>query len=53
MDIWQLIETAALYEKGLPPVAGGQLDQARSFLLGARMVWAEQQAMKDKLGIFT
>jgi len=30
---WELIEMAEMYlEHGLPPIAGGQLDQAKGFL---------------------
>lgn len=51
-DIIQLLEYAELFKKGLPPIAGGTLDQAKNFLSAARMVFNEQQIWKNKLGIF-
>lgn len=42
---------AELYEKGLPPVAGGALDQANVFVEAARFVWSEQAYWRAKLGI--
>ena len=41
------IEFAALYEKGLPPVAGGALDQAQIFIDACRFIW-ECQALYKK-----
>lgn len=52
-DVWEIIELAELYEKGLPPVAGGSLDQAKSFVSACKFIWSEQQAWKNKLGIFS
>jgi NADPH-dependent 7-cyano-7-deazaguanine reductase QueF-like protein len=52
-DIWEVIELAQLYEKGLPPVAGGALDQANIFVDACRMIWSEEKVWKNKLGIFT
>lgn len=51
-DVIQMIEYAGLFKKGLPPIAGGTLDQAKNFLIAARMVFSEQQIWKNKLGIF-
>lgn len=48
-DVWQVIELAELYEKGLPPVAGGALDQAKMFVEAARFIWQEQKYWKNKL----
>jgi len=45
--VWETIELAGLYKRGLPPIAGGALDQARAFVDAARFVWhcqAEQRA---------
>lgn len=50
-DVWQLIELADLMEKGLPPVSGGALEQANSFIEACRLVWTEQRQYKNKLGI--
>jgi hypothetical protein len=41
-EVWGLIEGASLYDKGLPPVAGGFLDQSCYFVAFCRALWAEQ-----------
>ena len=51
-DVWELIRFAELYEKGLPPVAGGALDQAKIFIEAAALVFEEQAFWKKKLGVF-
>lgn len=51
-DVWEAIEFAALYKRGLPPVAGGALDQSRVFVQACRFIWAEQQFWRTKLGHF-
>lgn len=51
--VLRLIELAELYEKGLPPSAGGAMDQAAGFVAAARMVWAEEKFWKHKLGIMS
>ena len=51
-DIWEAIRYAKLYEKGLPPVAGGALDQAENFLEAAEMVFADRAFFKQKLKVF-
>ena len=50
-DVWEIIEYAELYEKGLPPVAGGALDQAYCFLQAVRFIFVERQNWKKILGI--
>ncbi len=45
-DVWELLDYAELYRKGLPPEPGGALDQAAGFTLACRIVWAEQERMK-------
>lgn len=50
-DVWEVIGLAELFEKGLPPVAGGVLDQAKIFVDATRIVFHEQQYYKKKLGI--
>ena len=42
---------AELFEKGLPPVAGGILEQAKIFVDAARFIFREQRYWKNKLGI--
>lgn len=51
-DIWEVIEMAEFFEKGLPPVAGGVLDQAKIFIDACRFIFREQARWKKKLGIF-
>lgn len=50
-DIWEIIEYAELYEKGIPPLAGGALDQIKNFTDACRMIFQEQNYWKKKLGI--
>ena len=51
-DIWEVMHYAELYEKGLPPMAGGALDQARQFTDACRLIWNEEAMWKRKLRIF-
>lgn len=51
-DIYEVIKLAELYEKGLPPVAGGALDQAKIFIEAAMFIFSEKAYWKRKLGIF-
>ena len=41
-EIWEMMDYAELYEKGLPPIAGGALDQAKVFIEACHFVWREQ-----------
>jgi len=50
-DIIDLIELSDLYSKGLPPVAGGALDQTKSFIDAFRLLSHDQQIIKRTLGI--
>ena len=50
-DVQQLIRMAELFEKGLPPVAGGVLDQGQNFVEAAEFVFSEQEYWKAKLWI--
>jgi len=36
-------------KKGLPPIAGGLLDQAAAFIEAARFVFGEQEYYKSKI----
>lgn len=45
-DVWDVIREAGMYKRGLPPIAGGTLDQAAGFTEAARFIWAEQDRMK-------
>jgi hypothetical protein len=51
-DVWEAIRFAELYEKGLPPVAGGALDQAANFIEAAMYIFSVQNYWKNKLGVF-
>lgn len=51
MDVWETLELADLWEKGLPPVAGGALDQTANFIEAARFIFAEKSYWKKELGI--
>lgn len=51
-DVWEIISLADLFEKGLPPIAGGVLNQAKIFVEAARFVFSEKAHWKNKLGIF-
>ncbi len=42
---------AVLYEKGLPPVTGGALEQSHWFTDACRFYWGEQSFWKAKLGV--
>lgn len=44
-----MIELAELYEKGLPPVAGGALNQTRSFLDAVAFIAGERAHWKAAL----
>lgn len=49
-----MIEMADLMQHGIPPVAGGALDQAAAFLDACRLIWSDQaehkaEAMKEAL----
>lgn len=48
--VWDLLTYADLYRKGLPPVAGGALDQAAAFVEAARFIWNEHDQRKAKHG---
>ena len=50
-EIWEFLGFADLYKKGLPPIAGGALDQAQNFLMACRFAFGEQAYWKAKLGI--
>ena len=50
-DAWEVIRYAELYEKGLPPVAGGALDQARCFVEAASFIFSEKTYWDNKLGV--
>ena len=50
-DVWEVIKLADLFEKGLPPVAGGTLEQAKIFVDAAGFIFSEKTYWKNKRGI--
>jgi len=51
-DTWELLDAAVLYEKGLPPVAGGALDQTAYLIAAAAWIFNEIAYWKRKAGSF-
>ena len=49
-DVYEAMELAELYEKGLAPVAGGTLDQTANFAAAARLIWRENERHKRRTG---
>ena len=47
-DVWDVIRLAELFEKGLPPVAGGVLDQAVVFVEAANFIRHEINYWKSE-----
>lgn len=45
-DVWECIRFARLFEKGLPPIAGGVLDQAGGFIRACEFIWNEERHWK-------
>jgi hypothetical protein len=50
-DVWTMIELTNFYKKGLPPIAGGVLDQSHNFIEAASFIFSEQNFWKSELGI--
>lgn len=48
-EMGTLVHYADLYEKGLPPVAGGTLDQSAWFTDAAQLYWAETSKIKNEM----
>ncbi len=48
-DVWEAIELARLFRRGIPPIAGGVLDQTAKFLEAAKFVWAEEAGLKTEI----
>ena len=48
-DSWEMLELADIYRRGLPPVAGGSLDQAAGFVAAARFVWGQDDRWRAEL----
>jgi len=50
-DLTKVIELANFYEKGLPPVAGGVLDQAHIFNEACRLIFGIENVLKKKMEV--
>lgn len=50
-ELADCLRPARLYEKGLPPVMGGSLDQANWFVEMAECYWSERAQCRAELGI--
>lgn len=50
-EVIDLVEFSDLYATGLPPIAGGALDQTKSFLDAHRQLSNDQHTIKRALGI--
>ena len=46
MEFIEAVQSAELLERGLPPQAGGMLDQSRWFVEFSRFVWAERDRIR-------
>lgn len=44
----EVIEAAWLCRKGLPPMRGGAVDQAKAFLQAAAFVWREEGRWREQ-----
>ena len=47
-ETMECMGAARWFEKGLPPVAGGVLDQCKAFTSAADFIWREQAAIKAR-----
>lgn len=52
-DVREIIALTELFQKGLPPISGGTLEQAKVFVEAARFIIGEEQRWKNKLGILS
>jgi hypothetical protein len=48
-EVWDLLDYADLYRRGLAPEPGGALDQAAGFVAACRFAWAQQARLKAEL----
>lgn len=42
----EVLQLAEMYEKGLPPIAGGVLDQSQWFVSAARFCWGQKSEIE-------
>ena len=45
-DMAEVLSYAELYRKGIPPVAGGALDQTHWFNEACRLIWHDEAQLK-------
>ena len=50
-DMCDLLNLADLYEKGLPPIAGGALDQSKAFTDSCHLIWHDVAQFKNEKGV--
>ena len=47
------MQIASFWRRGIPPIAGGFLDQTDSIIAGCTFIWAEQAEWRAKKGVGT
>jgi hypothetical protein len=45
-DVWGMMLQVELFEKGMPPLAGGSLDQTEAFLDVMEFVWSQRASLR-------
>ncbi len=48
-ETWQILEISDLFADGLPPIAGGVMDQTVSFICAHRLIQNKKMQWKYKL----
>lgn len=48
-DVWETLQYADLYKRGIPPITGGALDQLAIFNAAARLIWAESARIEKEM----
>jgi hypothetical protein len=48
-EAFKIIGLADMYEKGIPPVSGGSLDQSNWFVEFCRWLWSENSRIEKEL----
>ena len=51
-DVAEALRIADFWRRGIPPVAGGYLDQTDSIIEACEMIWREEAAWKARKGLF-
>jgi len=50
-DTVDALRIAGLWKRGIPPEAGGYMDQTESIVDACEQIWAEQQHWKNELKV--